>query len=75
MRYLEHCQIVTLTLLVARQARARLRLDSPDDGGQEELVVVLQRGEHWLPQQEVGEDPPGEDDQHGRDPECEGMFP
>ena len=75
MRYLEHCQIVTLTLLVARQARARLRLDSPDDGGQEELVVVLERGEYWLAQQEVGQDATSEDDQHGGDPEGEGMFP
>ena len=73
MRYLEHCQIVTL--LVARQAGAEQRLDSPDDGGQEELVVVLERGQYWLPQQEVGEDPASEDDQHGGDPEGEGMFP
>ena len=67
MRYLEHCQMNVIS--------CQARPDSPDYGGQEELVVVLQGGEDRLPQQEVGEDPPGEDDQHGGDPECEGMFP
>ena len=51
------------------------RPDSPDNGGEEELVVVLQRSQHGLAQQQVGEDAASEDDEHGGDPEGEGMFP
>ena len=67
MRYLEHCQMNVIS--------CQARPDSPDYGGQEELVVVLQRSKHGLPQQEVGQDAAREDDQHGGDPEGEGMFP
>ena len=48
---------------------------SPDDGGQQQLVVVLEGRQDGLTQQEVGEDPAGEDDEHGGDPEGERMFP
>ena len=47
----------------------------PDDGGEEELVVVLERRQDRLPQEEVGEDPASEDDQHGGDPERQGVLP
>ena len=48
---------------------------SPDDGGQQQLVVVLEGRQDGLTQQEVGEDPAGEDDEHGGDPEGERMLP
>ena len=47
---------------------------SPDHSGEEELVVVLERGEDGLPQQQVGQDAAGEDDKHGGSPQGQGVF-
>ena len=48
---------------------------SPDHGGEEELVVVLEWGEDGLPEQEVCQDAAGEDDQHGGGPQGQRVFP
>ena len=44
-------------------------LDSPDYCWEQELVVILERGKDRLTEQEVGEDAPSEDDEHGGHPE------
>ena len=67
MRYLaEYCKTVN---------EKELNVISPDDGGQQQLVVVLEGRQDGLTQQQVGEDPASEDDEHGGDPEGERMFP
>ena len=48
---------------------------SPNYGWEKELVVVLERRQDGLPEEEVGEDAAGEDDEHGGDPEGEGVLP
>lgn len=48
---------------------------SPDYRWQEELIVVLEGSEDGLSEQEVGEDAPGEDDEHRGHPERQRVLP
>ena len=47
----------------------------PNYSREKELVVVLEGRQDGLPEEEVGEDAAGEDDEHGGDPEGEGVLP
>ena len=50
-------------------------LCSPDYCREQELVVILKRGEDRLTEEEVGEDAPSEDDEHGGHPEGQRVLP
>ena len=62
-------------ILVLETSKLNDVLGSPDYCREQELVVILERGEDRLTEEEVGEDAPSEDDEHGGHPEGQRVLP